>query len=96
MPGVVRIVTAPDLPASGKNWVGTFGSSEKLLLEAGDPVWYIGQSVAIVLADTFEHALAASRAVNVTYGTSPPTPIVSISVRCCAACGSRWCLCFRC
>jgi xanthine dehydrogenase molybdopterin-binding subunit B len=79
MPGVVRVLTKADIPTKGSNTI--FGG-ETMFLGVGDAAICIGQSVALVLADTFQHAYAASLAVNVTYTTSTP-PIVTISV--CAA-----------
>ncbi len=75
MPGVVRILTKADIPASGTNVV--FGV-ETLFLGVGDAVLCIGQSVALVLADTFQNALAASRAIVVTYSTPTTPPILTI------------------
>lgn len=69
-----------DIPATGKNDIGANPGVEKMFLGVGDNIVCIGQSVALVLADTFEHALIASRAVVVT--ATPPTtgPIFTIQV----------------
>ena len=77
MPGVVRVLTKTDIPASGTNNV--YGA-EVLFLGVGDTVVCIGQSVALVLADTFQHALAASRAINVTYSAPASPPIITTQV----------------
>lgn len=78
MPGVSTILTAADIPAGGKNDIGANPGQEKMFLVVGDSIACIGQSVALVLADTFEHALAASRAVVIT-ATAPATaPIFTI------------------
>ena len=53
---------------------------EKMFLEVGDSVVCVGQSVALVLADTFQHALAAARAVNVTYSAPKTAPVYTVAV----------------
>ena len=54
-----------------------------MFLGVGDAVQAVGQSVALVLADTFQHALAASRAIDVTYSAAAAPPIISTTVRLC-------------
>ena len=78
MPGVSRILTAADIPAGGKNDIGAVPGQEKMFLVVGDSIACIGQSVALVLADTFEHALAASRAVVITAAAPATAPIFNI------------------
>jgi xanthine dehydrogenase molybdopterin-binding subunit B len=80
MPGVVRILTIADIPARGRNDIGVVPGQEKLFLGVGDEVGCVGQSVALVLADTFQHALTASRAVAVTYAAPSTAPIFTIQV----------------
>jgi len=56
MPGVARIVTASDIP--GENQIGNIIMDEPLL--ADTTVHFIGQPVAVVLADTRKQAYAAA------------------------------------
>ena len=81
MVGVVQILTVADIPAGGRNDVGAAPGQEKMFLAAGDTVTCVGQSVALVLADTFEHALAAARAVVISYSAASTAPIFTIAVR---------------
>jgi len=78
MPGVFRVLTVADIPAGGKNDIGAVPGQEKMFLSVGDNIVCIGQSVALVLADTFEHALAASRAVVITASAPAAPPIFTI------------------
>ncbi len=78
MPGVATVLLASDIPAGGKNDIGANPGQEKMFLEVGDTIACIGQSVALVLADTFEHALAASRLVVVTASAPSTPPIFTI------------------
>lgn len=61
MPGVVAVITAEDIP--GENQLGPIIQDETLLAE--DSVHYIGQPVALVVADTVETARLAATAVVV-------------------------------
>jgi hypothetical protein len=70
-----------------------------MFLEVGDSVGCVGQSLALVLADTFQHALAAARAVSVTYGAAKTAPVYTVQVRVCPPAGPGsvlsvfvWCL----
>jgi CO/xanthine dehydrogenase FAD-binding subunit len=79
VPGVVRILTVADIPAGGKNDIGPNPGQEKMFLAVGDDVGCIGQSVALVVADTFQHALEASRAVVITVSAPSVAPIFTIA-----------------
>jgi xanthine dehydrogenase YagR molybdenum-binding subunit len=71
MPGVVKIIThrnAPKLPAK----VGTPPASRVLTLLQDDKVLYNGQPIALVVADTLEHATDAALRVRARYDTTKP------------------------
>lgn len=78
MPGVFRVLTVADIPKSGKNDIGANPGQEKMFLAVGDSIGCMGQSVALVLADTFAHALEASRAVAVAVAAPATPPIFTI------------------
>ena len=70
MPGVVRIITAKDV--EGANKLMTYAFSERTVelqqahhILADDKILYYGDVVALVCADTREHAKAAAAAVKV-------------------------------
>ncbi len=60
IPGVEAVITAEDIP--GKNQIGSIIKDELLLAEK--ELLFIGQPVAVVLADTPENARAAVKAIN--------------------------------
>jgi xanthine dehydrogenase YagR molybdenum-binding subunit len=69
MPGVLAVLThlnAPKLPQSGK---AAFKppAGRMLSLLQDDAVLYNGQPIAVVVADTLEHAVAAARSADVRY-----------------------------
>lgn len=68
LPGVRAILTCRDVP--GKNQVGTIIPDEPLLAEAA--VHYLGQPVALVVADSDAQARRAARAVHVHVEPLPP------------------------
>ena len=75
MPGVYKIVTAGDLLANkgtnrirgqvGSKTASTDGWERRILVEEGDKIRQWGEAVAIVCADTEEHARAAAAKVRV-------------------------------
>ena len=67
MPGVYQIVTREDV--SGENAIGTIVHDE--LCFAGDIVTTVRQVIALVIADTLEHAKAAAKAVHFKYKRLP-------------------------
>ncbi len=67
MPGVVKVVTAGDVP--GKNEHGLVVKDQPVL--CGDRVRYLGDTVAVVLAETERAAEAALAAVKVEYEPLP-------------------------
>ena len=70
LPGVVRFITAQDIP--GVNNVG--GISLKLFLELNDDAQCIGYPVGLIIATTPQIASNAQRYVQVTYESSSATP----------------------
>jgi xanthine dehydrogenase YagR molybdenum-binding subunit len=73
MPGVKAVFTRENI---GKFYRVGFASDaridEKRPPFEDDTVYYYGQYIAVVVADTFEQATAASGAVKVNYSTSQP------------------------
>jgi aldehyde oxidoreductase len=67
MPGVVGVMTAEDI--KGTNRIRVMAPDQPILCE--DKVRTLGDPVAIVAADTREHARAAAAAVKVTYEKLP-------------------------
>lgn len=61
--GVVRIVTAADVP--GSPLVGTWTPEQKVFCD--EEVYFLGDVLALVVADTEEHARAAAALVQVDY-----------------------------
>jgi xanthine dehydrogenase YagR molybdenum-binding subunit len=69
LPGVVLVLThknAPALPKKGRAAVKPPAGREMSLLQ-GDAVRYNGEPIAVVVADTLEHAQEAAARVVVTY-----------------------------
>ena len=84
LPGVVKVVTVADIPPGGSNSASASGD----LLFADGAVTYVGQRVALVLAETAAAAVAGAAAVVVRYNDTPPpgtlgtadgAPILSIA-----------------
>ncbi len=64
MPGVVKIIFAKDIP--GKNsFVASPAFPEKVF--ADDYIDYAGQSIGLVVAESYQEAAAAAGAVKITY-----------------------------
>jgi len=63
--GVKAFITAADI--KGMNRVGLAGPNRPVLVPVGDNVRYIGDPVALVVAETIEQADAAAKAVKVEY-----------------------------
>ena len=76
-PGVVRVLTAADMPAVHPGFadVGSPPLATRFLpmqgTEKGTEIRYTGQPVAMVLADSLEAAEAGAEAVHVTYHPAP-------------------------
>jgi len=81
-PGVLAILTQQNLPKpaltpatkAGKEAIGPSGQMSLLPLQS-DQIFYAGQPVAVVVADTLEHAQHAAAKLRVTI--APETPIAS-------------------
>jgi xanthine dehydrogenase YagR molybdenum-binding subunit len=71
MPGVVKVITHRNAPRLSAK-VGTPPASRVLTLLQDDRVWYNGQPVALVVADTLEHATDAALRVRASYDTTRP------------------------
>lgn len=67
MPGVVRVITAKDIP--GKNQIGNIIEDEPLLAE--NEVHYIGQPIALVVAETAKEAKQAAKTITVNFEELP-------------------------
>lgn len=67
-PGVIRVLTAKDVP--GENQLGHLIKDEPLLVE--HETMYIGQPIAVVVAVTEKIAAKASKLIEVEYEVLPP------------------------
>lgn len=67
MPGVVKVITHKDIP--GRKYFVEEKYGQQIL--AVDKVYYIGDPIAIVFADTVEHADEAAKAIKVDYEVLP-------------------------
>jgi xanthine dehydrogenase molybdenum-binding subunit len=70
LPGVVRVVTAKDVP--GDRWVGQIYQDWPVLVAEGEEVRYVGDVLAVVAAQTPRIARAAAALVRVAYEPLPP------------------------
>ncbi|TMG86019.1 MAG: xanthine dehydrogenase family protein molybdopterin-binding subunit, partial [Betaproteobacteria bacterium] len=73
-PGVVAVLThenAPALPQKGRAAINPPAGRALSLLQE-DVVHYNGQPIAVVIADTFEHATEAAGLLRVLYEPQPP------------------------
>ncbi len=74
VPGVLAVLTpanAPKLPTSDKA-LGQPPEGRKLTTLQDDKVYYNGQPIGLVVADTLEHAMAAAELVHFTYDVEHP------------------------
>ncbi len=69
LPGVIRIITAGDIP--GENGLGDYSRDEPILTPIGDTAKMMGAPIAIVVAETPQQARTAAQAINVTYEVLP-------------------------
>ncbi len=72
-PGVIAVITAADIPGSNKS--GHIVKDWDALIAKGDTTRYVGDSVALVVAETKEALEKAKKLVKVTY--TPLTPVTS-------------------
>lgn len=70
IPGVRRVITAQDLP--GTNRYGYEVAHRPVLVAVGDEIRYVGDAVAMVVAESEEIAAQAVAAVSVSYEVLPP------------------------
>ncbi|MEY3012796.1 MAG: putative aldehyde oxidase/xanthine dehydrogenase [Pseudomonadota bacterium] len=70
MPGVQRILTAADVP--GQRTIGLIRQDWPLLVAVGETTRYVGDVLAIVVADSRDAARAAAAAVAVDYEVLAP------------------------
>jgi len=77
-PGVVAVHTAADIP--GKQYVGIIYKDWPVMIGEGQRTSYAGDVLAIVVADTKQHAREAATLVDVTYGVLRPItdPVAAI------------------
>jgi aldehyde oxidoreductase len=71
LPGVVRVITADDIP--GENGLGDYSRDEPILTPVGDTVKMVGAPIALVVAETPQQAQAGIDALVVTYEVLPHT-----------------------
>ena len=69
-PGVEAVFTADDLP--GELRVGLIHKDWPVMIPVGGRTSYAGDVIAVVVADTRDHARAAAGLVDVTYEVHPP------------------------
>ena len=65
MPGLVRIITAADIP--GENGLDDYSRNEPILTPVGDSVKMVGAPVALVVATSPEQAQAGVEAIEAQY-----------------------------
>ncbi|WP_035283408.1 MULTISPECIES: selenium-dependent xanthine dehydrogenase [unclassified Clostridium] len=65
MPGVVAIYTAKDIP--GKRYIGHLAQDWPGMIDIGEETKCIGDTIAMVVAETLEQAITAVKAVEVEY-----------------------------
>ncbi len=71
LPGVVRILTATDIP--GENGLGDYSQNEPILTPVGDTAKMIGAPLALVIATSPELARAGAEAIGVELEILPHT-----------------------
>jgi selenium-dependent xanthine dehydrogenase len=70
MPGVVAVYTAKDIP--GSKYIGHLAKDQPGMIDVGEQTKFIGDTIAIVVAETREQAEAAVKAVQVEYEELKP------------------------
>src|SRR6185312_11390838 len=70
MPGVARILTAPDVP--GERGTGLNIPDLPVFVAIGETTCCVGDMLALVVADTLFHAREAAKKVKVGYEVYPP------------------------
>jgi aldehyde oxidoreductase len=70
MPGVVAVYTAKDIP--GKRYIGHLAQDWPGMIDIGEETKCIGDTLAMVVAETMEQAINAAKAVAVEYEELKP------------------------
>ena len=70
LPGVVAVYTAEDIP--GKRYIGHLAQDWPGMIAVGEETKYIGDTLAMVVAETREQAIQAAKAVEVEYEELTP------------------------
>ena len=70
MPGVIRILTADDIP--GERVLGLYAKDWPVYVAIGETTRYIGDVLACVVAETEEQARAAVACIRIDYEVLPP------------------------
>lgn len=70
-PGVVRVLTADDIP--GERYVGLIVHDWPVLVAVGELTRYVGDVLAVVVANSIPEARAAAALVSIDY--TPETPV---------------------
>lgn len=70
MPGVERIFTAKDIP--GDRIIGLIYKDWPMMIAEGERTNYVGDVLAVVIADTIDNARAALSAIKVDYDVEKP------------------------
>ena len=70
VPGVIRVITAADVP--GNRVIGLITKDWPVLVAAGEETRYVGDMLAIVVADSARKARAAATLVEVDYEVRQP------------------------
>lgn len=65
MPGVVAVYTAKDIP--GERYIGHLAHDWPGMIDVGEIIKCIGDTIAMVVAETREQSIAAAKAVEVEY-----------------------------
>lgn len=73
IPGVIAIYTAKDIP--GKRYIGHLAQDWPGMIDVGEETKYCGDTLAMVVAETKEQAIAAVKAVEIDY--EELTPVLS-------------------
>ncbi len=79
MPGVIRVLTAADVP--GERRTGLIAKDWPLYVAVGETTRYVGDALALVVADTPPQARAAAAAIDVEYEILEPVtdPAVALA-----------------
>ncbi|MCO4761390.1 MAG: selenium-dependent xanthine dehydrogenase [Myxococcales bacterium] len=69
-PGVVRVLTAADIP--GEQYVGLIVNDWPVMVAVGELTRYVGDVLAVVVADSVQNARAATELVQIQYDVQKP------------------------